>query len=74
MKGKFLVVNVLILGLLTLNLQFTKGQYCHFSKTDMDHAPCRHGKNISDMTWAIPYIRHATLDHFKIGMQFANRR
>ena len=27
--------------------------------------------NISDMTWAIPYIRQATLDYLKIDMDIA---
>ena len=33
--------------------------------------PIDMGNDISDMTWAIPYIRHATLGYLKIDMGIA---
>ena len=31
--------------------------------------PIDMGENISDMTLVIPYIRHMTLDYFRINME-----
>ena len=42
-----------------------------FPQINMQHEAYGHGENIRDMTWAVPSIRHGTLDNITIYIDIA---